>query len=31
MQTEKTMQNVNLDKRVDVVNRCIEDKMGGRA
>jgi hypothetical protein len=31
MQTEKTMQNVNLDKRVDVVNRCIEDKMSGRA
>ncbi len=29
MQTEKTMQKVDLDKRVDVVNRCIEDKMKG--
>lgn len=31
MQTEKTMQKVDLDKRVDVVNRCIDDKMGGHA
>jgi len=31
MQTEKTMQKVELDKRVDVVNRCIDDKMSGRA
>lgn len=31
MQTEKTMQKVDLEKRVDVVNRCIEDKMGGHA
>ncbi len=31
MQTEKTMQKVDLDKRVDVVNRCIDDKMSGRA
>ncbi len=31
MQTEKTMQKVDLDKRVDVVNRCIDNKMSGRA
>jgi hypothetical protein len=31
MQTEKTMQKTDLDKRVDVVNRCIDDKMSGRA
>jgi hypothetical protein len=31
MQTEKTMQKVDLDKRVDVVNRCIDDKLSGRA
>jgi hypothetical protein len=30
MQTEKTMQKVDLDRRVDVVNRCIDDKMSGR-
>ena len=31
MQTEKTMQKVDLDKRVDVVNRCIDEKLSGRA
>ena len=31
MQTEKTMQKVELEKRVDVVNRCIDEKMSGRA
>jgi hypothetical protein len=31
MQTEKSMQKVDLDRRVDVVNRCIEDKLSGRA
>jgi hypothetical protein len=26
-----SMQKVDLDKRVDVVNRCIDEKMSGRA
>jgi hypothetical protein len=29
METEKTAQSMNLDKRVDVVNGCIEKKMRG--
>jgi len=29
METEKTAQSMKLDKRVDVVNGCIEKKMRG--
>jgi hypothetical protein len=29
--TATTIQKVDLDKRVDVVNRCIDDELGGRA
>lgn len=31
MSTEKTNQGMNLDKRADLVTKCIEDKMKGGA
>jgi hypothetical protein len=31
MQTEKGGASMNLDKRADIVNKCIDDKMKGAA